>query len=178
MEYNYSKQSLLKLILLYFIIAFVVYGLIYYFFFYNKKYYNSKQNQYENEIIEWKEYINNEGGFSLKYPINWTLDDRTTEGSLEYGPPKSVIFKGEQGRLQVEYGAGFGGMCEEGYQPLLIGSEKFDACHSIINETEHWSVSAKDFGKFGIGMFVSINKPYMENRDFMIKILSTFKFTK
>jgi len=178
-----ARKSILKWILLYVIIGAVAYGAIYYFLFnkngynYNtQKYQNNYQNQ-DSDVKDWKEYSSEEGGFSLKYPADWTIDDRTGEGSLEYGPPKSVTFLGKQGRLQVDYGIGFGGACEEGYQPLLIGSEKFDVCHSILNNAEHWSVAAKDFGKFGIGMFVDINKPYIHNRDFMLKILSTFKFT-
>ena len=179
---NYAEKSLLKWILLYVLIGVIAYGLIYYFLFY-KKGYNYNLQQYSNQdqnisMKNWKEYSNSEGGFNLKYPSGWVVDDKSDKGFIEYGPPKTVIFTGSQGILQVSYGTGFGGMCEQGYEQLLIGNKNFDACHEIIDEVERWSVSSKHLGKYGIGMFITVNKPYLYNRDIIIKILSTFKFTK
>jgi len=185
MEYNYPKKSIWKWILIYVLISAVAYGLIYYFFFYKKGEYNydSQQNQDESsnqtqdsDVKDWKEYSNSEGGFSLKYPSSWVIDDKTSEGSIEYGPPKNVIFTGGQGILQVSYGTGFGGMCEQGYEKLLIGNKNFDVCHEVIEDVERWSATAEHLGKYGVGLFITVNKPYLYNRDIIISILSTFKF--
>jgi len=82
MEY-YSKKSIWKWILLYVLIGAAVYGLIYYFFFYRNRGYNytSQQNQddYSNQISDWKTYYSEKYGFEIKYPINWELELINTE---------------------------------------------------------------------------------------------------
>lgn len=134
----------------------------------------------KDETADWKTYKNDEGKFSLKYPSIWKF----TTSSSNSGAMKTIIFTGNEGIVQVDYGQGFGGMCQQGYEKIQIGDEQFDACHYVGNGSmgegfEQWDVSAKEFSNnLGIGMFVTANKPHLSNRVTILKIISTFKFTE
>ncbi len=128
----------------------------------------------EVSIAGWKTYASNQGKFSLSYPPDWQVD----VNSASTDPITSVIFSGDQGVFQVDYGQGFGGVCQSGYEKLEIGGQQFDVCHYIRDDdTEHWDVSGKFRDNLGLGLFVAANPPHLANRDVILKILSTFKFT-
>ncbi len=132
----------------------------------------------EDKTTEWKTYTSDKGKFSLQYPPDWKLDDSGINGDSI----KSVIFSGNEGIVQIDYGQGFGGMCEQGYEKIEIGNKQFDVCHDVDNGVkgigyEEWAIAGKQFGDIAIGMFVTANPPYLSNRETILKILSTFKFT-
>ncbi len=67
MEYNYTKKSIWKWVLLYLAIGALVYTGIYFFFYRNGGYLYTSQN-YQN--ADWKTYKNSEYGFEITYPTD------------------------------------------------------------------------------------------------------------
>lgn len=126
---------------------------------------------------DWKTYTNTEAKVSLQYPSSWTIKEDT---NVEY---KTISIVGKEGNISLLYGGGFGGACPSGYEDFKVGNAQTQACHSTpADGSERWSLSSmkKDnvnFNNIDYSGFVTVSSPYKENRDSILKILSTFKFT-
>ncbi len=131
-----------------------------------------------NETTNWKTYTNTEAKVSFQYPLDWTVKEE--QPSTDY---KRISIQGKQGEILLDYGTGFGGACQSAYEDFNIGNAQTQACHSTpADGSERWSLSAMkknnvNFNKIDYSGFVMANSPYKDNRDLILKILSTFKFT-
>ncbi len=111
----------------------------------------------------WKKYTNNEGKFSLQYPSGWTL----TADQL------GVYFEGSEGSIEIRYKGIYGFESCEGYTKFELNGEVFD-CHSTqSNGSEYWRTT-----KDGVTIIVNVQNSSVSNRNTILKVLSTFKFTK
>ncbi len=128
-----------------------------------------------DETANWKTYNSYESDFSMQYPPNWTVKDR----SQEIGRATNR-FEGPEGYVDISFGKGFGGGCDTKYhvQIQVFGSTQ-DVC-DIKNpdDTENFSGIFKEIStqtSFAAGG--TVNVPVETNRQIILKIFSTFKFT-
>ncbi len=187
MEYNYSKKSIWKWILLYVVIAAVAYGAVYYFWSYKKGGYSySPQNyQNQNQIAEWKTYQSEKLGFSFQYPSDFQLQESDISPGV----------MGEQGIFIVRK---FNNLNQElsGLEKILSDVE--NTKNVVKKDTYINGIAAKDFSyeelylkPMSYGPFYEISI-YIPDKNINIfvqttnhesiktfrSIISTFKFTK
>lgn len=124
------------------------------------------------EFTSWKTYTNSEVKFSIDYPSTWGFS-RSTIGSFSY-----VFFRGEEGSISIDYGTGFNRVCRESSEKMQVGSEEFYVCqHDITNGIERWFLD-KEYDTMGIEITAIAEKPNEKTKETILKMLSTFKFTK
>lgn len=130
------------------------------------------------DTANWKTYTSTEAKVSFAYPSDWAVKEE------DHGEYKRISIEGKEGDIALDYGSGFGGACltESGYEDFKIGNAQTQACHEIYKDAEKWSLSnmKKDgvnFNNINYSGFVTANAPYKDNRDLILKILSTLKFT-
>ena len=127
---------------------------------------------------DWKTYTNTEAKVSFQYPLEWTVKEEQPDVES-----KRIAIEGKEGKILLDYGSGFGGGCPAGYEDFKVGNAQTQACHEIMDDgSEEWSLSNMkkdkvDFNDVDYSGFITVNAPYKDNRDAVLKILSTFKFT-
>lgn len=122
-------------------------------------------------FTSWKTYISDGGEFSIDYPSSWVY----TWDSLH---KTYVFFNGEEGSINISYGNGLSQTCSKGQEEMKIGNDQFHVCHDILsNGVERWFLD-KEYGTIGIGIKAIAQTPSDRNRETILKMLSTFKFTK
>ena len=125
-----------------------------------------------------KTYTNTQAKVSFEYPGDWTV--KLDASNNEY---KRISAEGKEGKIFLDYGAGFGGACPSGYEDFKVGNAQTQACHTIeADGSEKWSLSTMkknnvNFNDISYEGLVTATTPYKDNRDVILKILSTFKFT-
>jgi hypothetical protein len=132
------------------------------------------------QTADWRTYTNENNYFSFKYPTNWTVSAPSSIGETAKGTVYEVVAKGKEGEIHISYPDIFPAQCSNNtYAEIVIGNEKFNACHYISNNgMESWSKIEKDLNPaVSIGMFVQANSPVSEYHQSINEILSTFKFT-
>ncbi len=108
MEYNYSKKSIWKWIVLYVVVGAVAYGAVYYLYFYKKGgySYNNQDISYDNqtnpntqnsnsETADWKTYTNTEYGFELKHPEKFTIKEENNQITFKNNNNTIIFSKGK-----------------------------------------------------------------------------------
>jgi putative hemolysin len=125
--------------------------------------------------VEWQTYTNTEAGFSLQTPPTWsqqTLPDQN-EGAIH-----GDGFTGPEGGVEVYWGAGFGGACPAGTEPVQLAQGEVAACHTTKSDgTEEWSqigyeVSGGNF--FSVRAYTSDAQP--SSHDLVLQALATLTF--
>lgn len=120
------------------------------------------------EFASWKKYTNIQKNFSIDYPSTWSY-------SWDALNPRDVFFNGDNGSISIDYGDGTKSFCENGLGDMKIGSETFTVCvHDVPGTRERWFLSNKNLG---INITAIANNPTNKNREIILKMLSTFKFT-
>lgn len=125
----------------------------------------------------WKTYENKEGKFSIKIPLEWRVTERKGNGNSN---SKEVSLEGKEGNVALDWGSGFGGMCDPNPETLQLSDRTVETCqHDINNDTESWSFSIGEgkVNNIGYSNNAVANKPSPLNHDTILKILSTLKFT-
>lgn len=157
------------------LIAVVAYGLVYYFFF-NKSENNNYNPQFQlennSQTADWKTYRNTEGKFSFEYPVGWMLSRTDSLG---------VFFESNEGIIEVRYKGIYGiEYCDGKEEKFELNGQQLYSCHSVKNDDlESWIITyLNEDSKEIVTILAHVNKPYLSNRDIVLKILSTFKFTK
>lgn len=155
-----------------------------------KPYWNNLNNQNlkgsQNETANWKTYTDQYGYYTISYPSNWTVTYSEPDNNIYAKATKgrsSIAFGGPQGSVQVWWLETYGGGCDpENHAKIKVGNEEQDTCHSFDQQKhmELWSIIQKELDPnthLGIqieAMAISSNKT---NRNVILKILSSFKFT-
>ncbi|MFC1640714.1 hypothetical protein ACFL2D_01545 [Patescibacteria group bacterium] len=126
-------------------------------------------------------------GYTIEYPIGWSKEIAAGLADTQ----SQVVLSGPEGEVQVDYEIGRGGgSCENfGDEPVDITtmSGRATFCYSVRdNKTEHWSTgvnfddpNARGLIKNDIPVAVtgSANVPANDNRETILDILESFKFT-
>lgn len=126
------------------------------------------------DTSSWKTYENKQIRFSFKYPSDWTITPVKDANNIV-----GIKTQGLQGDITMLWGSGFGGMCPQGYEEIQIQDETLNACHNFgVGGIEAWEQISKELATTSFQARAYANKPSTENRDTILAILSTFKFTK
>lgn len=124
----------------------------------------------QNERTNWRSYTNTEAKFTFQHPLDWTVMEET------HGEYKRVLAKGNQGQITIDFGTGFGGYCQTEWTEFKLGNINNRACHFIQDGIENWNLEGFKRDNLGFAGFIQANSPYADNRDVILKILSTFEF--
>lgn len=126
-----------------------------------------------DSIEDWKTYTNSEIGLSINFPNNWSLQELTDQEKID-----GIEIQGKQGDLRLVWGSGLGGGCNQSYEKIQIKDEQLDTCHSINSDnSEVWGQINKLLKDTAFSGMATAYAPRQGNRDVILKILSTLKFT-
>ena len=119
----------------------------------------------------WKTYTNAEVGFSIQYPADWQAQDLPDEND---GQMHHIALQGPEGAVELVWGAGLGGACPEGYQPMAVAQGTWPACHSQREDgTDLWSLDGQPVGETLLTGFVYTNDTTAESREVVLQVIST-----
>jgi hypothetical protein len=122
----------------------------------------------------WKTYTNTEVGFSIQYPANWEEQDLPDEND---GQMHHIALQGPEGGVELIWGAGLGGACPEGYQPMTVAKGTWPACHSQRDDgTELWSLAAQPVGDTNFTGSVYTNDTTAQSREVVLQVILTLSF--
>lgn len=128
---------------------------------------------------DWKFYNNSEFGFSIAYPPTWSLRIEPERPSHDQELAHAFI-EGPEGKIQLDWGSGLGGACDpDGWVEVqtLIGIAQ--ACYGVDqNGIHHWSGFTQRLSSTtGFGAFAQTNSSSEADKNTILKIFSTLKFT-
>lgn len=125
------------------------------------------------DTSNWKIYENTEANFLIKYPSDWTFNLGEADEEM-----KRAHLAGKEGKIQLEWGSGFGGGCPPGAKKMIINGENFEYCETLKKDGNvSWSGFYKEVTQtMGFGAFTEINKPIDANKKTMTAILATLEF--
>ena len=124
-----------------------------------------------NQVEGWKMYNHQGIEFSIKYPPSWEVKDMSNNS----GSAKSVLLQGAEGSVGINYGWGLGSFCPKGSPIMQINGEQFNFCDNINKDSVEELYFVKEFDAYDIGIIATINKSNIFNKDFILKIISTFR---
>ena len=124
----------------------------------------------------WQTY-SNPAGFSIQYPGTWTqqqLPDQY-EGKLH-----TVSLQGTEGHVDLQWGAGFGGACPQGYTTVKVAQSELPACYTKnADGTETWTQINKELSPTtGFSGFAGTYNADPASHDLVLQVLSTLSFSK
>ena len=128
-----------------------------------------------NEVeASWNTYTNAEVGFSIQYPADWQEQDLPDENE---GQRHHIALQGPEGGIELVWGAGLGGACPQGYQPMTVAQGTWPACHTQREDgTDLWSLFPPPIGDTNFPGFVYTNDTTTESREVVLQVLSTLSF--
>jgi len=123
----------------------------------------------------WQTY-SNPAGFSIQYPGTWTqqqLPDQY-EGKLH-----TVSLQGTEGHVDLQWGAGFGGACPQGYTTVKVAQGELPACYTKnADGTETWTQINKELSPTtGFSGNAATSNAEQASHDLILQVLSTLSFT-
>ena len=122
----------------------------------------------------WGKYTNEQVGFSIQYPSDWREEDLPDENQ---GQMHHIALKGPEGGVELKWGAGSGGACPEGYQPMSIANRNWPACHAQNEDgTELWSLAGQPLGDTNFTGFLYTNDTTSKSRAVVLQVISTLNF--
>ena len=123
---------------------------------------------------EWQTYTDAEVGFSLQTPANWSSEALPDQTPTLHGR----AFTGPEGAVEVYWGAGFGGGCPQGTEPVQFAQGEVPACHSTMPDgTEDWEqmyYQVEGGKSFAVRAYTSNTEPASD--DLVLQVLSTLTF--
>ena len=122
----------------------------------------------------WQTYTNTEAGFSIRYPPNWSL---TPSPPSTPEPIMNVdILEGPEGRIELQWGSGFGGACYA-YSALHLAQGQIPVCHFVAPDGTHrWSTTAVKLPTVGVASFAATTDAEPASADVVLAILATLTF--
>jgi len=122
----------------------------------------------------WKNYINEQVGFSIQYPSSWQEEDLPDENQ---GQMHHIALKGPEGGVELIWGNGLGGACPEGYQPIAIAQGTWPTCHTQKEDgTDLWSLAAQPVGETSFSGLVYTNDTTAKSQEVVHQVISTLSF--
>lgn len=129
-----------------------------------------------SQTAYWKNYTNDFGKFSLKYPPSLTVKEKSLSNQ-----ERQVIFSGTEGNMTINVAvpkaAGWGGGCDpEFHQEINFLGKKTSACLNEVSLRELYGYHPT--GSSAVNIAANFAAPYSQNREIFLKILSGFDFLK
>ena len=122
----------------------------------------------------WKNYTNEQVGFSIQYPSYWQEEDLLNENQ---GQLHHKAFKGPEGGVEMIWGTGLGGACPEVYQPVDVADGSWPACHTQKEDgTGLWSLAGQPVGETSLSGLVYTNDTTANSREVVLQVISTLSF--
>jgi hypothetical protein len=122
----------------------------------------------------WQTYTNAEAGFSIRYPPNWSVmpsPPSTPEPDMNVD-----VLEGPEGRIELDWGQGFGGACYA-YSALHLAQGQIPACYWVGDDGIHnWSLTAVKLPTVGVAGFAATVDAEPANADVVLAILATLTF--
>ena len=122
----------------------------------------------------WQTYTNTEAGFSVRYPPNWSL---TPSPPSTPEPMMNVdVLEGPEGRIELQWGSGFGGACSA-YSALHLAQGQIPACHYVAPDgAQNWSLTSVKLPTVGVAGFAATKDAEPASADVVLAILATLAF--
>ena len=122
----------------------------------------------------WQTYTN-PAGFSIQYPGTWTqqqLPDQY-DGTLH-----TVSLQGTEGHVDLQWGAGFGGACPQGYTTIKVAQGELPTCYTKnADGTETWTQINKELSSTtGFSGMAGTNNADPASHDLVLQVVSTLSF--
>jgi hypothetical protein len=124
------------------------------------------------EAPDWQTYANAEIGFSIGYPPGWTMaglpPTETTQG---------VALDGAGGRVELQWGTGFGGACPDGYSTVKLAQGELPTCHTVATDgTQHWEQINKELATTSFSGRAYTRDAQPASADAVLAVLATLTF--
>jgi putative hemolysin len=124
---------------------------------------------------EWQTYTDAAVGYSIQYPPTWTGEALPDQGD---GTLHGSAFTGPEGGVEVYWGAGFGGGCPQGTEPVQLAQVEVQTCHIIAPDgTETWEqmyYQVEGGKSFAVRAYTSNAEP--ASHDLVLQVLATLTF--
>lgn len=130
--------------------------------------------------ISWQRYSNDEGGFSIQYPAQWRLSGLAPQNA---GLLKGVRIEGAEGAIELYWGVGFGGMCEENgvnkYVKVQGAQGGLQTCYfKASNGVEQWNQISTPNLRPGFQARAWTNDGSTTSSELVRKVIATLTFDK
>lgn len=134
---------------------------------------------------DWKIYTSQNMNLSISHPSSWKITDSGTD-QYKF---ETVKIEGLEGSVSIIQGSGFGGgPCKNKLVDVQTSQGTLKMCNWINGAAEFWQTDNQVTGtlnlinlpknnNLSIKFNVIANPPQSDNRNTILKILSTFKFT-
>ena len=125
----------------------------------------------------WQTY-SNPAGFSIQYPGTWTQQQLPDQYE---GKMHTVSLQGTEGHVDLQWGAGFGGACPQGYTTVKVAQGELPACYTKnADGTETWTQINKELtpGTTGFSGNAATNNAEQASHDLVLQVLSTLSFSQ
>lgn len=124
------------------------------------------------EAAGWQTYTN-PAGFSISYPAGWTVIDLPPTTSTQV-----VAVDGAEGRVEMEWGTGFGGACPSGYSTVKVAQGELSTCHTVeANGIRHWDqINKEQPATTGFSARAYTKDGQQASADAVLAILATLAF--
>ncbi len=123
----------------------------------------------------WQTY-SNPAGFSIRYPSTWTLQHLPDSGD---GAIHADKLQGTEGYVELQWGAGFGGACVQGYTTVKVAQGELPTCYTKnADGTESWTQINKELtpGTTGFSGSAATSNADPASHDLVLQVLSTLSF--
>jgi dipeptidyl-peptidase-4 len=122
---------------------------------------------------DWMSY-SNPAGFAIRYPSDWMLEEMPDEAGVPY---RTAVVGGDEGRVEMRWGSGFGGACPQGAVPVQVAEGELQACYtSTANGTEGWTQMGKALEATSFSADAYAVGQIASSHDLVLRVLSTLSF--
>lgn len=128
--------------------------------------------------VSWQSYRNDEGGFSIQYPSQWKFSELPPQNA---GLLKGARIEGDEGGVELYWGTGFGGMCEENgvskYVKVQGAQGGLQTCYSKASDgVEQWNQISTPNLRPGFQARAWTNDGRATSGELLRKVIATLTF--
>ena len=123
----------------------------------------------------WQTYTN-PAGFSIQYPGTWTQQPLPDQYN---GTLHTVSLQGTEGHVDLQWGAGFGGACPQGYTTIKVAQGELPTCYTKnADGTETWTQINKELSSTtGFSGMAGTSNADPASHDLVLQVVSTLSFS-
>ncbi len=126
----------------------------------------------------WLSYRNDQAGFGIQYPSEWKFSELPPENA---GLRKGVRIEGAEGGIELDWGQGFGGMCEEDgvrkYIKIQAAQGSLQTCYfKDANGIEQWNQISTPNLRPGFQARAWTNDGRATSGELVLKVIATLTF--